>query len=131
VSEPTPEKNAPPQLKSPSSARLFYIGGTATVALFLWIATIAVAGITESGDVPHVIFQLMFTGAATTTVVAVLLGISHHDQQVVAHNQAVLVEAIGQLARNVEQLAARVERIDPMAIYAAVAGDLLNQEKRN
>lgn len=130
MSEPVPEaKNASPELKCPSTSRLIYIGGSATVALLLWIATIAVAGVAEHGDIPRVIFQLMFTGAATTTVVAVLLGIAYRDQQTVTFNHGVMLEAVDQLARSVDQLAQRIEAIDPMAIYAAVAGDLLSQDR--
>jgi len=120
-----------PTIRTPGSARIAYIGGTAAISSFLWIAALGVAGIVDSGDVPIAIFLLLLAGSVTTTQVAVLLGISYLSQQASATNQRTVLEAIGQLAREQEQINARVSKLDPWSIYSAAASDLLGHEKRN
>lgn len=118
------------EIKKPSTFRLAVIGGCAFLAAFLWISTFLTAGHAESGDVPRVVFQLMFSAAACLTVCSVVLGTGYLAQQACATNQTVVLQAVGQLAGEVEQLSEKMSQIDPMQIYAAVAGDLLNQDRR-
>lgn len=95
-----------PEVKRPHTTLWHtFIVVTTTLAVGLWISTMAIASLAESGDVPRVLFQLLFTGAATSTVTATILVTSYLSRQACATNNALLVERVGQLTRSVERLA--------------------------
>jgi hypothetical protein len=67
--------------------------------------------------------------AVTSTLVTGQLWHSYSTEKASASNAAALGEAIGQLASEMEQVSHKVGRIDPMAIYTALAEDILLDKK--
>jgi hypothetical protein len=118
-----------PTIRRPRHTRLAYVGATGGVALTSWIACFA-AYIAHINGLPTREVGSMLLGlAVTSTLVTGQLWHSYSTEKASASNAAALGEAIGQLASEMEQVSHKVGRIDPMAIYTALAEDILLDKK--
>lgn len=122
----------PSPIQHPNNRRLVYIGGTTVACALSWLAAIGTAPTSAAQDMPFEIFMVFLTAAGSLTVVSVYLGISYANLKACTDNQRSIATAIGALAAEQEQenqrltqLAERMGRIDPWAIYTAVYEDLL------
>lgn len=118
------------QLVRPRIGRLATIGGCGVASCLLWIAAGILAPLVESGRVPRVAFQLVAYGAIALTVSAVILFTSYLGQRAAADNHALILIAVGQIAAEQEALAAKFNKINPSAIYAAAVEDMLSSGDR-
>jgi hypothetical protein len=129
VSETQPKPETP-SIKKPSPARLSIIGGCIAASAILWTVALLLAAHSETGALPRVTLHLIVVAGSASLIIAVVLTCTYLSQHASAYNLGIVLEAVGQVARQQEQVSAKIDKIDPMTIYAAVAGDLLNQDRR-
>jgi hypothetical protein len=118
------------ELVKPSARRLGTIGACVAASALLWLAAGVLGYLVEEIDVPRAAFSLTAYVAVAVTTTAVILATSYLNQQANAHNQAVILAAIGQLAAEHEQLSAKVDKVNPWEIYSQAAEDLLRGERK-
>lgn len=126
---PVPTQPAP-GMRLPSTIHIATIGVATGAAVVGWVACIA----TLAAGCPTRVTAGLLCMTVTASVLAIVLWSSYHVIRTSAHNSGqVLAKAcevdtsLAQMAAEMEQLSAKVDRVDPWAIYTALASDLLGQ----
>lgn len=136
---PTPATPTPPAdtIRRPRNRHIVATGVWGGAAAAAWIACIGSYLGVAAGEAADELAAVLLGLAVTTTVITGLLWTACLVIRTTAHNSGCVLakatdvdDSLAQLAAEMEQLSARIERIDPMAIYTAVASDLLRQDGR-
>lgn len=100
----------------------------ALLAAILWTATAFLTVLHARGEIRGYVFYFVLLLAVMTTLVVLMAYYTQSIQRKIAGEHADIHTAIGQLAALAEQNGEKVDRIDPWAIYTAVAADMLGQD---
>lgn len=143
-------------LTTPSRTRHIWIGICIATSALLWIGSIGSVVVTLIHDLRSVTAVAVLIAASTATIGTCILATSTTNQRASTANQRTikrdldgvtteqtsirrdltelstdLTMSLATLHATVEQLGAKVSKIDPWTIYTAVAADLLGQESHN
>lgn len=114
----TPPQTTSVTIDEPSPFRLLMVGGLIAGAILTWGGAFASVPTTASGDAPREVVLCLLAAALAFTGAAVQLGTSYAAQRANAENHRSVAIALGALAAEVEQLSAKVEKIDQWGVYA-------------
>lgn len=101
---------------TPSSASNYTLGASVMAAVIAWGSAGLIVGF--SCDIPLPMFVLLAAVAITSTLIAVMVGIGYYQRRAARRDTRGLLAAIAAVE-------AKVAKVDPMTIYAAVVEDVL------